>query len=400
MKPIQATRRQRVGNKVIDVPYTGVFYREGERIGATGTERIYYVTFRIDGVKYEEKVGRQYADRMTPAKAANIRGDIIEGRRLPKVKQKEIDEAIRKAKEGRYTIDRLWSEYKMNRPQNRNLKDDENRYNKYLKAIFGGKEPKEIIKLDVDRVRINLLKKLSPQSVKHVLNLLTWIINYGVKNNLCDGVSFHIQKPTVQNEKTEDLSPEQLQALLESIDQDENIDVGNIMRLALFTGMRRGEIFNLKWRDINFQTGFIFIRDPKGGVDQKIPLNDMARDLLLSVHRSNSPYVFPGRSGGKRTGTGQAGKRIRDRAGLPKDFRPLHGLRHVFASMLASSGEVDMYVLQRLMTHKSPKMTQRYAHLRDEALKKGSSQIDTIMGNNVTSDKQNKKIVNFKEKAP
>ena len=53
---------------------------------------------------------------------------------------------------------------------------------------------------------------------------------------------------------------------------------------------------------------------------------------------------------------------------------PLHGLRHVFASTLASSGKVDMYTLQKLLTHKSPIMTQRYAHLRDDALKRASEQ--------------------------
>jgi integrase len=46
--------------------------------------------------------------------------------------------------------------------------------------------------------------------------------------------------------------------------------------------------------------------------------------------------------------------------------------------MLASSGKVDMYVLQKLMTHKSQTMTQRYAHLRDEALKAGAGQVDEI----------------------
>ncbi len=54
------------------------------------------------------------------------------------------------------------------------------------------------------------------------------------------------------------------------------------------------------------------------------------------------------------------------------DFRALHGLRHVFASMLASSGQVDLYTLQKLLTHKSPTMTQRYAHLRDQVLMKAA----------------------------
>lgn len=136
------------------------------------------------------------------------------------------------------------------------------------------------------------------------------------------------------------------------------------------------------------------LKDPKGGPDQKIPVNDMARDLLNSLVRSKSPYVFPGRSGGMRTTMGVAARRIRKDAGLSDDFRPMHGLRHVYASMLASSGKVDMYVLQKLMTHKSPKMTQRYAHLRDDALKSGASQIDDIFKQK-NNDKQGKKVVNI-----
>ena len=64
--------------------------------------------------------------------------------------------------------------------------------------------------------------------------------------------------------------------------------------------------------------------------------------------------------------------------------------------LLASSGKVDMYVLQKLMTHKSPNMTQRYAHLRDEALKSGASQIDDIFQN---FEIQNQNIVNIKQQA-
>ena len=66
-------------------------------------------------------------------------------------------------------------------------------------------------------------------------------------------------------------------------------------------------------------------------------------------------------------------KRVREKAGLPDSFRPLHGLRHSFASWLASSGQVSMYELQKLLTHSSPQMTQRYAHLHDDALKKASN---------------------------
>ncbi len=72
-------------------------------------------------------------------------------------------------------------------------------------------------------------------------------------------------------------------------------------------------------------------------------------------------------------------KRIKEAANLPADFRPLHGLRHTYASWLASSGKVDLFTLQKLMTHGSPQMTQRYAHLADEAVKKAASVIDDCM---------------------
>ena len=76
----------------------------------------------------------------------------------------------------------------------------------------------------------------------------------------------------------------------------------------------------------------------------------------------------------------------------------MHGLRHAYASMLASSGKVDMYVLQKLMTHKSPSMTQRYAHLRDEALKNGAGQIDDIFKQQESEAVGTDKVVNIQER--
>jgi len=106
----------------------------------------------------------------------------------------------------------------------------------------------------------------------------------------------------------------------------------------------------------------------------------MARALFEAYRRTESPYVFPGWDGGERTNINQAVNRIKKKARLPKDFRPLHGLRHVYASILASSGRVDLYTLQRLLTHKDPRMTQRYAHLRDEALKRASGVAGDLLG--------------------
>jgi integrase len=138
---------------------------------------------------------------------------------------------------------------------------------------------------------------------------------------------------------------------------------------------------------VDLERDFIHIRDPKGRVDQKIPLNTSARELLTNHPRTGSPYVFPGRGGHRRIDINKQVSRIKEAAGLPKDFRALHGLRHVYASMLASSGQVDLYTLQKLLTHKSPGMTMRYAHLRDEALRRASDLAGDLLGQIVNGKK-------------
>ncbi len=71
-------------------------------------------------------------------------------------------------------------------------------------------------------------------------------------------------------------------------------------------------------------------------------------------------------------------------------------MRHVYASMLASSGQVNMFTLQKLLTHKHPMMTQRYSHLRDEALRNASDLAGSIIFQ-ASNDNGGKRIVNLKQ---
>ena len=353
--------------------YPGVYYIQGQAAGTRKAERIYYITYRKGGKQIHEKAGRQFQDDMTPARAAGLRARKIEGA-LPSNRQQRLTEkASREAEQNRWTITKLWEAYKKGRPDLKGLATDQNRFDKHIEPLFGSKEPEELLPLDIDRLRIKLLKTRAPATVKNALELLRRIINYGKKKRLCHGPDFTIEMPRVNNLKTEDLTPEQLARLLTAIDNDPHAHAGDMMKLALFTGMRRGEMFRLRWRDVDFERGFIHLRDTKGGIDQSIPLNDAARRLLTQRPRTRSVYVFPGRGGKQRKDINKAVNAIKNTAGLPKNFRPLHGLRHVYASVLASSGQVDLYTLQKLLTHKSPSMTQRYAHLRDETLQRASN---------------------------
>ena len=370
----------------IKTKYPGVFYRLSERTGKGGEEEIYYIVFKKDGKMIEEKVGRRYADNMTPAKASGIRAERIEGKRPSRKSVREAVVLAKKAEDERYTISKVWALYRNSMPDRKDWSTDDSHYRLYL-AGFHNKLPADIKTLDIDRLRDALTQQgKSPQTVKHILALLRRLIRFGVRKGLYpspDPSVLHFEMPKVDNQKTEHLAPEQLRQYLEALDQEVDQNAAALLRLALATGMRKGALLALRWEDINFFTGFITLRGDaaKKGKTERIPMSKAAISILQQVDKTPSPYIFPGKDGNQRTDFRRIALRVKKKAGLPDDFRPLHGLRHTFASLLASSGQVDLYTLQKLLTHGSPQMTQRYAHLADEALQRAAGVVDSLLPN-------------------
>ena len=359
--------------KMFKTDYPGVFFTLSKRAGkGKKQEKVYYIVYRRNGKLVNEKAGKQFQNDMTPARASELRTRRIEGRELSNTGRRSAEREL-KEQEHPWTIGRLWEAYFENKKNEISLTNDTVRFNKYLKDHFERKQPHEIASLDIDRLKRRELKDKAPQTVKHALALLQRLVRFGMKRGVCNALPFTIEFPKVNNLRTEDLTHKQLQALIKTLDESPDYMTANLMRMALFTGMRRGELFKLCWDDVDFQRGFIHIRGPKGGKDQTIPLNSSAREVLERHPRKLGQDLVFFRGDGKQfTDLSRQARRITKAAGIPQDFRPLHGLRHHFASALASSGKVDLYVLQRLLTHKSPQMTQRYSHLRDQALRQAS----------------------------
>lgn len=361
--------------------YPGVFFREARRLGGNGVEKVFYVLIRKGGKLIEEKVGRQFADNMTEAKANNIRSERLEGRRESRKAVRERIVAEKEALESRPTLIKLWEAYEAQRPATRSSGIDGGRFQKHIAPVLGDKVPAELVTLDADRLRMKLLKTHSPQTAKHVLALLKRVIMFGVRAGMIDPPSpkrFNIKMPSFDNQKTETLSDEQLCALLQAAAADENLKAGALIRLALATGLRKSEMLRLCWRDIDCDAGFITLPRTKSGKVQRIPLNDMAREVLAGLPRV-ADHVFPGGKEGEHVqNLYPALRRIRERAGLPPTMRPLHAWRHVYASRLASAGE-SLYVVQKLLRHSDGRMTARYSHLADETLRRASDTAGTIM---------------------
>lgn len=364
--------------------YSGVYWRNVKKLDGLGTERRYYIIYRRGGrgsKKIEEPLGRA-SEGWTEAKANLERAARIAGK-SSNVEMRKNDAAEKEEQCVPPTFDRLWEYYKEDHAHNPSIRDMSYRYHGHIQPYIGSKTYNEIVTDDIKLIRRKMESKgLASQSVKHGLALIRTVINYAHKHGYIT-LPQHLvfDMPKVDNVKTENMTEEQLRAYFKALDDEPDQDAASFLRLALLTGMRRGALMALKWDDIDFANSNIMLRgeSAKSGRTDYIPLSQAAKNVLNTLPR-NSEYVFPGQNGGQRKEYRRIAQRVRNKAGLPKDFRPLHGLRHCFASWLASSGEVDLYKLQKLLTHSSPQMTQRYAHLHDEALKRGAELAGSIFG--------------------
>lgn len=284
-------------------------------------------------------------------------------------------------------IEDTWKEYlgwaEINK---KSWKDDKSRWSKHVEPHVKGKKMDSIGTIDVEKILRAMTKADNPKSptgkgcqpatVKNVLGLIRGFYNWATKRKLYQGDNpcNDIEIPKFDNNKTSFLTKTQIQRLIQVLDNWENKRAALLVKFALNTGMRQGEIISLTWTDVDLRKGFVTIRNSKGVTINTLPLSEAAVGILKEVEKyrpvKDCQYCFPNRKGGRRTGFWKNWMRIRNKAKLPKDFR-FHDLRHTFATYIASSGEVDLYTLQKLMTHKSPQMTQRYAHLLDETLRKG-----------------------------
>jgi integrase len=350
----------------------------------------------------EEPIGRE-SEGMTPARAAHIRADRARRAEMPNAEKRAVREAARLADISRPSIARLWALYRESLPDRKRWETDESRYRLYIQPMFANRVPAEIVTLDVDRLRQHMSKLgRNPATIKNVMDLLQRLIRFGAKKGLSpmpDMSRLYFNYPKVDSSRTENMSPDQMQAYLKALDEEPDQHAAAFLRLALATGMRKNALLSLRWDDIDFDFGFITLRGvvAKKGKTERIPLSAAARAILKDIPRTTNEYVFPGKSGGARHEFKRVAKRVKEKAGLPDDFRPLHGLRHTFASWLASSGEVDLYTLQRLLTHNSPQMTQRYAHLADSALQRAAAVADKLFA--PVAEKRAATVVKIRKKA-
>lgn len=352
--------------------WEGVYYYEstGKKFNDK-PDICYVISFKVGGRKVWEKIGW---------KSNGITAQIAHAKRIKRIQEIHLGAPVVTAKERKEemlkrnrTIGEIAAMY-FDAKGNalKGLKTDKNRYDKHIAPLFKKARVPGITPLEMEALKQSMDGKAGA-TVWNALELLRRIINFGAKSNLCPPLSFTIEMPHRDNERVEYLNPEETERFFTALAENPNQEASRMLKLAYFTAMRKGEIFKLEDRDLDFQFNLIRLRTPKGKKSVSIPMNPLAKAILEEQQRHRdekfpgSPFLFPGKHGGQRTDC-SAVDAIKTAAALPKEFRIFHGLRHHYAVTLANSGQFTLDMIGDLLTHKSTAMTKRYGQFLPETM--------------------------------
>ncbi|EAA8665489.1 site-specific integrase [Salmonella enterica] len=200
-----------------------------------------------------------------------------------------------------------------------------------------------------------------------------------------------IKIPSVRNKRVRWLEKEEAKRLIDECPEP----LKSVVKFALATGLRKSNIMNLEWQQIDMQRRVAWVNpeDSKSNRAIGVALNDTACKVLRDQIGKHHKWVFVHTTAAKRadgTSTPAVRKMRIDsktswlsacrRAGI-EDFR-FHDLRHTWASWLIQSG-VPLSVLQEMGGWESIEMVRRYAHLAPNHLTEHARKIDDIFGDDV-----------------
>jgi len=200
-------------------------------------------------------------------------------------------------------------------------------------------------------------------TLKHALRLaVEWDL---LRENPAQGAKL----PRLPEGRTRYLSPSEFKAALEAAPEWMRAP----MALAAFTGMRRGEILGLCWKDLELAKNRLYLTETKNGTLRVLTLNRLAVQVLKSLPQGKQgELVFPNVNAAHLS---VYTRRVFSSVGIQD--ASFHSLRHTAASWLVMKG-VDLYAVGQILGHKTPRMTARYAHLSPGFMAAAVNKLDGV----------------------
>ena len=320
---------------------------------------VWYIDYSFNGKRVRKKVGT--SKKMAELALKEIELQIAKGEFLGIVEDR------------RMMFDELSAEYlkfskASKRPQVH--RRDKIIINNLLKA-FSGREIKNISVHDLEEYKMQRRKEVSASTVNRELTCIKHIFNKAVEWRYLGLNKLRVVKRFKEPPgRLRYLNENEIEALLKECAEH----IKPIVIIALNTGMRKGEILDLSWSDVDMDNRVLTIKRTKNNESRTVPINETIYKMLGSLRDgSNGQPVFANKDGNPYRDIKHGFARAVQRAGI-EDFR-FHDLRHTFASRLVMAG-VDIRTVQQLIGHKDIRMTMRYSHLSDAHLKEAVKKLE------------------------
>lgn len=375
--------------------FQGVFYRESSVKRYEGKpDKCYDICYRDRrGKLIWEKVGWT-SEKYSALIASQIRSErlrtIRHGGDLPKEKPIE------------YTLGDVWEKYdEWLDTGKREPEDDRSYYRKHIKPIFASTLISKISPFDLEKLKIKLKSQdYAPATIKHILAIIRQVINKAILWGMWNGENpvKKVKLPSLNNRRERFLSKEEAKNLLEAIKKYSQ-QTHDIALVSLHTGMRAGEIFDLRWVHLDMENGLMHIADPKSGRARKAFMTETLKDLFQSLEFGKpEEYVFPSRFNDRidriSNSFMDAVNDLKLNEGITDRRQKVifHTLRHTFASWLAIQG-TPILTIKELLGHQTLAMTERYSHLSPDQKREAVKGIERLFSGSETEKKlESKKI--------
>ena len=353
--------------------FAGVYYSESTTNQYRGkADRTYWVNFRdFSTKKLQWKRCGRASDGWTPEAAQKFRTEQVEKDRAGTYKSGV------QLKAESLTFDELmqkhyfpWADARHSRPN-----ENRSRYDLWLKKDLASLS---LIQISTDHIE-KILSRMREAgraitTQNHTLKLIKQAFNKAVEWNIWKGPNpcEFIRMPKDNNARQRFLSKDEARSLLTAL-ANKSQQTAQIATLSLYSGMRLGEIFALKWRDVDSEHGIISILDSKNGESRPIfitkPISEVLNELVQGEPGSN---LFMTTNGDTIRFLSNTFGRVVDEIGLNNGITDrrqkvtFHTLRHTYASWAVMAG-VPLYQVGKALGHKSTAMTERYSHLAPDS---------------------------------
>jgi integrase len=238
---------------------------------------------------------------------------------------------------------------------------------------------------DIDALHRKITRSGATYVANRCVAVLNRMFNLAIRWGWCERNPCKGIERNTEYRRQRYLSSEELVGLTRALAKHPSREAADAIRLLLLTGARRGEVFGMRWQDVDL--GAATWSKPAASTKQKraheVPLSAPALQLLANIQKrqrrtgEHSKFVFPGDGASGHVVELKKSWEQLCKAAAIEDLR-IHDLRHSYASQLVSGG-ASLALVGALLGHTNPATTARYAHLMRDPLKAATEKVGAVI---------------------